>query len=227
VEALAQFVKSERQPALDSLRAELAEKLKDTYSEQDVNAAFEAKVKALIRANVLDKSQRIDGRDLVTIRPISCEVGLLPRTHGSGLFNRGETQVMTIATLGSMSERQQLDGLGLEETKHYMHHYNFPPFSTGEVRRIGVVGRREIGHGALAERALLPVVPSAEEFPYTIRLVSEVLGSSGSTSMGSTCASSLALMDAGVPIKKAVSGIAMGLVTDDNGRYAVLTISKV
>ncbi len=130
---------------------------------------------------------------------------------------------MTIATLGSMSERQQLDGLGIEETKHYIHHYNFPPFSTGEVGRIGTVGRREIGHGALAERALLPVVPSEEEFPYTIRLVSEVLGSNGSTSMASTCASTLALMDAGVPIKKPVSGIAMGLVTDDKGNYAVLT----
>ena len=165
----------------------------------------------------------MDGRGLLDIRPISCEVGLLPRTHGSALFNRGETQVMTIATLGSMSERQQLDGLGIEETKHYIHHYNFPPFSTGETGRIGTTGRREIGHGALAERALLPVIPSQEEFPYTIRLVSEALGSNGSTSMASTCGSTLALMDAGVPIKRPVSGIAMGLVTDDKGNFAVLT----
>jgi polyribonucleotide nucleotidyltransferase len=222
-DALCNSIRSDRLFAVQELRRELEQKLKDTYSSDDIANAFEAKVKSILRSNILTKSVRIDGRDLTTVRPISCEVSLLPRTHGSGLFNRGETQVMTIATLGSMSERQQLDGLGLEETKHYMHHYNFPPFSTGETRRIGVVGRREIGHGALAERALLPVIPSEQEFPYTIRLVSEVLGSSGSTSMGSTCASSLSLMDAGVPIKKAVAGIAMGLVTDDTGNYAVLT----
>jgi polyribonucleotide nucleotidyltransferase len=222
-DVLCNSIKSDRLAAIQELRRELEEKLKNTYSADDISNAFEAKVKSILRSNILTKSIRIDGRDLTTIRSISCEVGLLPRTHGSGLFNRGDTQVMTIATLGSMSERQQLDGLGLEETKHYMHHYNFPPFSTGEVRRVGTVGRREIGHGALAERALLPVIPSEQEFPYTIRLVSEVLGSSGSTSMGSTCASSLSLMDAGVPIKKAVAGIAMGLVTDDNGNYAVLT----
>ncbi|MBN1191335.1 MAG: polyribonucleotide nucleotidyltransferase [Dehalococcoidales bacterium] len=212
-----------RENATAQLKAEIVEKLKETYAEEDISCAFESLMKAQLRSTVLEKSQRIDGRSLTQIRPLSCEVGLLPRTHGSGLFNRGETQVMTIATLGSMSERQQLDGLGLEETKHYLHHYNFPPYSTGEVRRIGTVGRREIGHGALAERALLPVVPSDTEFPYTIRLVSEVLGSNGSTSMASTCASSLALMDAGVPIKKQVAGIAMGLITDDNGKYAVLT----
>jgi polyribonucleotide nucleotidyltransferase len=215
--------KQERQSTQDSLVKELMEKLQDKYSAEDINVAFELQLKALIRINVLERSRRVDGRSLTEIRPLSCEVGLLPRTHGSAIFNRGETQVMTIATLGSMSERQQLDGLGLEETKHFMHHYNFPPYSTGEVRRIGTVGRREIGHGALAERALIPVVPSETEFPYTIRLVSEVLGSNGSTSMASTCASSLALMDAGVPIKKAVGGIAMGLMTDDKGNYAVLT----
>jgi polyribonucleotide nucleotidyltransferase len=222
-EAVSQTIKADRQAAVDALKKELVEKLKETFSETDIATIFDARVKSIVRSNVLEKSHRIDGRGLTDIRQISCEVGLLPRTHGSGLFNRGETQVMTIATLGSMSERQQLDGLGLEETKHYMHHYNFPPFSTGEVRRIGTIGRREIGHGALAERALLPVIPSEEEFPYTIRLVSEVLGSSGSTSMGSTCASSLSLMDAGVPVKKAVSGIAMGLVTDDKGKWVVLT----
>jgi polyribonucleotide nucleotidyltransferase len=216
--------KEVRENATDLLKEEIVEKLKDKeYAKEDITYAFEYLMKALLRSTVLEKAQRVDGRSLTQIRPLSCAVSLLPRTHGSGLFNRGETQVMTIATLGSMSERQQLDGLGLEETKHYLHHYNFPPYSTGEVRRIGTVGRREIGHGALAERALIPVVPSDTEFPYTIRMVSEVLGSNGSTSMASTCASSLALMDAGVPIKKAVAGIAMGLVTDDRGHYAILT----
>lgn len=222
-DALCQSIKADRLAAVQELRRELEEKLKDTYPANDIANAFEVKVKQITRSNILEKSLRMDGRRLDELRPISCEVGLLPRTHGTGLFNRGETQVLTITTLGSMSDRQQLDGLGLEETKHYLHHYNFPPFSTGEVKRVGTVGRREIGHGALAERAILPVVPNEKEFPYTIRLVSEVLGSSGSTSMGSTCASSLSLMDAGIPIKKAVSGIAMGLVTDDKGNYAVLT----
>jgi polyribonucleotide nucleotidyltransferase len=212
-----------RQDRQDNLLKEITEKLKDKYSKDEINTVFESQLKALIRKNVLENGQRFDGRGFTEIRPISCEVGLLPRTHGSGLFNRGETQVMTITTLGSMSEKQPLDGLGLEESKHYIHHYNFPPFSTGETGRIGTVGRREIGHGALAERALLPVVPSEEEFPYTIRIVSEVLGSNGSTSMGSTCASTLSLMDAGVPIKKPVSGIAMGLMTNDAGKYAILT----
>jgi polyribonucleotide nucleotidyltransferase len=222
-EALNQPNKAERNTVVDKLKKEVEASLKEKYTAEEIASAFDAQFKKVMRTNILEKSQRMDGRDLFTVRPISCDVSLLPRTHGSGLFNRGDTQVMTIVTLGSMSERQKLDGLGLEETKHYMHHYNFPPYSTGEVRRIGTVSRREIGHGALAERALLPVVPSETEFPYTIRLVSEVLGSSGSTSMGSTCASSLALMDAGVPIKKAVSGIAMGLVTDDKGNFAVLT----
>jgi polyribonucleotide nucleotidyltransferase len=211
-----------RQGIENNLKKELAEKLKDKFSIDDINYAFDLHMKALMRKSILEDHRRMDGRGFLDIRPISCEVGLLPRTHGSGLFNRGETQVLTIATLGSMSERQQLDGLGIEDTKHYIHHYNFPPFSTGETGRIGTVGRREIGHGALAERALIPVVPTEEIFPYTIRLVSEVLGSNGSTSMGSTCASTLALMDAGVPIKKPVSGIAMGLVTDDKGNYAIL-----
>jgi polyribonucleotide nucleotidyltransferase len=205
-----------------SIRADLQIKLKDRFEASDINTAYDIKMKAMMRASILEKSYRMDGRGLLDIRPINCEVGLLPRTHGSALFNRGETQVMTIATLGSMAERQQLDGLGIEDTKHYIHHYNFPPFSTGETGRIGTTGRREIGHGALAERALLPVIPSQEEFPYTIRLVSEALGSNGSTSMASTCGSTLSLMDAGVPIKRPISGIAMGLITDDKGNFAVL-----
>ena len=172
---------------------------------------------------MLEKGKRISGRGLTEIRPLSCEVGLLPRTHGSGMFTRGQTQVMSITTLGSGRKEQMLDGLGLEESKHFIHHYNFPGFSTGEVRRVGSPGRREIGHGALAERALIPVLPTVEDFPYTIRLVSEVLSSSGSTSMASVCAGSLSLMDAGIPVKKAVAGIAMGLITGDNGKYAVLT----
>ena len=169
------------------------------------------------------RRQRIDGRGLTEIRPISCEVGLLPRTHGSALFTRGQTQVLTITTLGSVGKEQQLDGLGIEESKRFIHHYNFPPFSAGETKRIGSPGRREIGHGALAERAIEPILPKAEDFPYTIRLVSEVLSSSGSTSMASVCASSLSLMDAGIPIKTAVAGIAMGLVTGENGKYVILT----
>ncbi len=165
--------KTIRMQTENNLRKELQETLKEKFSSEDIALAFENQLKALMRENVLKRNQRQDGRAFTEIRPLSCSVGLLPRTHGSGIFNRGETQVLTITTLGSMSQSQKLDGLGIEETKHYMHHYNFPPFSTGEVRRVGVVGRREIGHGALAERALLPVVPSETEFPYTIRLVSE------------------------------------------------------
>src|SRR6202171_1687249 len=150
----------------------------------------------------------MDGRGLKDVREITVEVGVLPRTHGSGLFTRGQTQALTIATLGSMSDQQKLDGLSLDEFKRYMHHYNSPPFSVGEARPLRGPGRREIGHGALAERALLPVVPTEEEFPYTIRLVTEILSSNGSTSMASVCGSSLAMMDAGVPTKGQVAGIA-------------------
>ena len=150
-------------------------------------------------------------------------MGILPRTHGSALFSRGQTQILTITTLGSIRQEQQLDGLGLEESKRFIHHYNFPPFSSGEVKRVGTPGRREIGHGALVERAIAQVLPKDEDFPYTIRLVSEVLSSSGSTSMASVCASSLSLMDAGIPIKAAVAGIAMGVVTGEAGDYAILT----
>ena len=222
-QALSQPEKLQREQALSALKKELIERLGESFPEEDILSAFESKVKAEVRTNILDKAQRFNGRGLTEVRPISCELGLLPRTHGSALFTRGQTQVLTIATLGSVRKEQQLDGLGIEETKRFMHHYNFPPFSSGEVKRIGSPGRREIGHGALAERALLPVLPKSEDFPYTIRLVSEVLSSSGSTSMASVCASSLSLMDAGIPIKRAVAGVAMGLVTDEKGKYAILT----
>ena len=222
-QALSQSEKLQREQALNNLKKELVERLGESFSEEDILSAFESKVRAEIRTNILDKAQRVNGRSLTEVRPISCELGLLPRTHGSALFTRGQTQVLTIATLGSIRKEQQLDGLGIEETKRFMHHYNFPPFSSGEVKRIGSPGRREIGHGVLAERAILPVLPKSEEFPYTIRLVSEVLSSSGSTSMASVCASSLSLMDAGIPIKRAVAGVAMGLVTDEKGKYAILT----
>ncbi|MFC1911722.1 polyribonucleotide nucleotidyltransferase [Chloroflexota bacterium] len=214
--------KEKREQALSELKDEIVESLEEKFPREEVVSAIGAKSKAELRANIL-KGQRLNGRGLTEVRPISCEVGLLPRTHGSALFTRGQTQVLTITTLGSTRQEQQLDGLGIEETKRFIHHYNFPPFSTGEVKRVGSTSRREIGHGALAERALLPVLPEVEEFPYTIRLVSEVLSSSGSTSMGSTCAGSLSLMDAGIPVKGAVSGIAMGLVTGDNGEYVILT----
>jgi polyribonucleotide nucleotidyltransferase len=220
---LAETDKTKREELLTKLAAELGENAGDSVEEHEITAALDTKIKKGVRLNVLDKGRRISGRTLTEIRPISCEVGLLPRTHGSGMFTRGQTQVMSITTLGSSREEQILDGLGIEEKKRFIHHYNFPGFSTGEVRRVGSVGRREIGHGALAERALTPSLPSVEEFPYTIRLVSEVLSSSGSTSMASTCAGSLSLMDAGVPVKKPVAGVAMGLVTDDAGRFAVLT----
>ncbi len=222
-QALSQPDKLQREQALNSLKAELVESLVESFPKEDILSAFEAKVRDEVRSSILDRGQRIDGRSLTDIRPISCEVGLLPRTHGSALFTRGQTQVLAITTLGSIKKEQQLDGLGIEETKRFIHHYNFLPFSSGEVKRVGTPGRREIGHGALAERALIPVLPKDEDFPYTIRLVSEVLSSSGSTSMASVCASSLSLMDAGIPIKTAVAGVAMGLVTGDKDGYAILT----
>jgi len=222
-QALYQPDKPQREQALSTLKKELVDSLGESFPEEEILSAFDAEVKAKLRTGILDKGQRVSGRSLTEVRPLGCEVGLLPRTHGSALFTRGRTQVLTITTLGSTKKEQQLDGLGIEETKRFIHHYNFPPFSTGEVKRVGTPGRREIGHGALAERAILPVLPADEDFPYTIRLVSEVLSSSGSTSMASVCASSLSLMDAGIPIKGAVAGVAMGLVTRDNGDYAILT----
>jgi polyribonucleotide nucleotidyltransferase len=215
--------KLQRDKALVALKEEIKNKLVDSFSEDEIKAAFENQFKAAVRKRILQTRRHLDGRQPKEIRPISCEVGILPRTHGSGVFSRGETQVLTITTLGSTSREQLLDGLGLEETKRFMHHYNFPPFSTGEVKRIGTTGRREIGHGALVERAIAPILPSESDFPYTIRLVSEVLSSHGSTSMASACASTLSLMDAGVPIKAPVAGIAMGLVTGEEGGHVVLT----
>ncbi|MBI2854428.1 MAG: polyribonucleotide nucleotidyltransferase [Chloroflexi bacterium] len=215
--------KSSRNAGIDLLKKEMGEKLSDKFTQADVNTVIDSILKHKVRAIILDTGRRLDGRSHTDIRPLKCEVSLLPRTHGSGMFVRGQTQVMTITTLGSMAQEQKLDGLGIEESKRFMHHYNFPPFSTGEVKRMSGRSRREIGHGALVERALLPVIPGEDIFPYTIRLVSEVASSSGSTSMASTCASSLALMDAGVPIKTPVAGIAMGLVTSEDGRYGVLT----
>ncbi|MFC1952708.1 polyribonucleotide nucleotidyltransferase [Chloroflexota bacterium] len=222
-QALSHPDKNEREEELSNLKNELINLLGESFSDKEILSVLEENIKAEIRANLLEKKQRISGRSLTEVRPLDCEIGLLPRTHGSGLFTRGQTQVLTITTLGSTRKEQQLDGLGIEETKRFLHHYNFPPFSTGETGRMGNPGRREIGHGALAERSLIPVLPKNEDFSYTIRLVSEVLSSSGSTSMASVCASSLSLMDAGVPIKRAVAGVAMGLVTDDNGNYVVLT----
>lgn len=215
--------KSERDEALDYLETEIAEGLGEEYTPTKIAEGFKSVLKDEVRRRILEEGVRPDGRARDEIRPITCEVGVLPRTHGSGLFTRGQTQVLSIATLASLSMRQTLDTVGPEATKSYMHHYNFPPYSTGEARRVGSPGRREIGHGALAERAILSVLPPEEEFPYVIRVVSEVLSSNGSTSMGSVCGSSLALMDAGVPIKAQVAGIAMGLVTSENGQYAILS----
>jgi polyribonucleotide nucleotidyltransferase len=216
------LIKEERAEAIDEIREALLEELSVDYDPKHIRTVFYDLMRGMVRTAILDEGRRPDGRDTVTIRPLSSEVGLSPRAHGSGLFTRGETQVLTIATLGTPRDAQSLDDLYPDEIKRYMHHYNFLPYSTGETRPLRGAGRREIGHGALAERALLPVLPSEEEFPYTIRLVSEVLSSNGSTSMASVCGSTLALMDAGVPITRPVAGIAMGLVMKD-GRYQILT----
>jgi polyribonucleotide nucleotidyltransferase len=217
--------KSLRESALDDLKKETVAELSPRFADRliPLAKAFDAKVKQRVRQKILNEGLRPDGRQTTEIRPISCEVGLLPRTHGSALFTRGQTQVLSIVTLGSIGDKQKLDGLGLEESKRFMHHYNFPPFSVGEVRPLRSPGRREIGHGALAERALTAVIPTEVDFPYTIRLVSETLSSNGSTSMASTCGASLALMDAGVPTKSQVAGIAMGLITGEGGRSAILS----
>ncbi|HEV3312762.1 MAG TPA: polyribonucleotide nucleotidyltransferase, partial [Chloroflexota bacterium] len=223
-EALVNVDKAGREDKIADLRADvIAHFVSDEHNEQEVSSAFESLLKKTTRTMILDEGVRPDGRSLREIRPISAAVGILPRTHGTGLFTRGQTQVLTVCTLGSTSDEQTIDGLGAAEKKRYMHHYNFPPYSTGETRPMRGPGRREIGHGMLAERALAAMIPSSEKFPYTIRLVSEVLSSNGSTSMASVCGSTLALLDAGVPITAPVAGIAMGLVTDDTGRFAVLT----
>ena len=215
--------KAERDEGLDRLEEEAQENLADSYPGQKITEAFKNVLKGEVRSRILHQGIRPDGRAREEIRPITCEVGTLPRTHGSGLFTRGQTQVLSVATVASLSMKQTLDTVGPDGTKRFMHHYNFPPYSTGEARRVGSPGRREIGHGALAERAILAALPNEEEFPYTIRVVSECLGSNGSTSMGSVCGTSMALMDAGVPMKAPVAGIAMGLVTNTEGDYAILS----
>lgn len=216
--------KKERNDNIDKVEQEVLEYFKDEYPDNlaDIDEVLYVITKEQMRKMITEEKIRVDGRGLDEIRPISCEVGVLPRTHGSAVFTRGQTQVMTVATLGPLGDIQILDGLGDEESKRYMHHYNFPPFSVGETKPLRGPGRREIGHGALAERALEPMIPSEDEFPYTIRLVSEVLSSNGSTSQASVCGSTLALMDAGVPIKAPVAGVAMGLIKEKD-TVSVLT----
>ncbi|MEA3406833.1 MAG: polyribonucleotide nucleotidyltransferase [Chloroflexota bacterium] len=218
--------REERDKEQDALLERMLEQLGEDIDADAAEEAFDKVLKGVMRKHLLETGKRIDGRAVNEIRPLSVEAGLLPRAHGSALFSRGETQVLSAVTLGSASDEQMLDGipgeLSGQESKRYMHHYNFPPYSTGETAPLRSPGRREIGHGALAERAIEPLLPSEEEFPYTIRTVSEVLSSNGSTSMASACASSLALFDAGVPMKDAVAGIAMGLISEGD-RYAVLT----
>ncbi len=216
--------KEERHNAVDEAEADVHEHFAEIFPDnaREINDTLYKLKKEIVRDMIFNKGVRPDGRKLTDIRPIWCEVGMLPRVHGSSVFTRGQTQVMNALTLGSIGDVQKLEGLDPEEEKRYMHQYNMPPYSTGEARPLKAPGRREIGHGALAERALEPVIPSEEDFPYTIRLVSEVLSSNGSSSMASTCASTLSLMDAGVPIKAPVAGVAMGLIKQDD-QVAVLT----
>jgi len=215
--------KQEREDNIAQVSNEILEKFLADYpeTEKDIAEIIENIIRKEVRRLIIEEGIRPDNRKVDEIRPITCEVGLLPRTHGSGLFTRGQTQVLTITTLGAISDAQVIDGLGEEDSKRYMHHYNFPPYSVGETKPLRSPGRREIGHGALAERALEPVIPSEEDFPYTIRLVSEVLGSNGSSSQASVCGSTLSLLDAGVPIKSPVAGIAMGLIKEDD-KVAIL-----
>ncbi|UGT66328.1 polyribonucleotide nucleotidyltransferase [Nocardia gipuzkoensis] len=232
-EALGIAGKQEREEKIDEIKLAVLDRLGDDFAgrEKELGAAFRSVTKKLVRQRILSDGFRIDGRGLADIRALSAEVAVVPRAHGSALFERGETQIMGVTTLDMVKMAQQVDSLGPETSKRYMHHYNFPPFSTGETGRVGSPKRREIGHGALAERALIPVLPSQEEFPYAIRQVSEALSSNGSTSMGSVCASTLSLLNAGVPLKAPVAGIAMGLVSDtitndkgeDEVRYVALT----
>ena len=221
------FDRSERNAREEQVKADVAEHFAEQFEgrETEVGDALYAIQKEIMRRHIIDQGLRPDGRKLTEVRPIWCETGVLPRAHGSGVFTRGQTQVMTVATLAPVSEKQILDGIGVEDSKRYMHHYNFPGYSTGEAKPQRSPGRREIGHGALAERALEPMIPSVDEFPYCLRLVSEVMSSNGSTSQASVCGSTLALMDAGVPIKRPVAGVAMGLIkdTENTGKVAVLT----
>ncbi|PWM64596.1 MAG: polyribonucleotide nucleotidyltransferase [Eubacteriales Family XIII. Incertae Sedis bacterium] len=227
--AIKTFDKMERLDNMDAVEVETKEHFAEIYPDngKDIANSLYNITKECIRNMILDEGVRPDNRKTTEIRPIWCETGFLPRTHGTGLFKRGQTQVLSVTTLGAMGEAQTIDGITEEVEKRYMHHYNFPPYSVGEARPMRSPGRREIGHGALAERALLPVLPSVEEFPYAIRVVSDVLSSNGSTSMGSTCGSCLSLMDAGVPIKRPVSGIAMGLIErvepDGSSKIAILS----
>ncbi|WP_025679855.1 polyribonucleotide nucleotidyltransferase [Paenibacillus massiliensis] len=227
VEAVSIAEKHARQDAIDAINAETVAHFEEKYIDtpefmKDVNEVLYDIVKEEVRRLITHDKVRPDGRKLDEIRPIESDTGLLPRTHGSGLFTRGQTQALSVCTLGALGDVQILDGISLEETKRFMHHYNFPPFSVGEARPLRAPGRREIGHGALGERALSKVIPSEEEFPYTIRLVSEVIESNGSTSQASICASTLAMMDAGVPIKAPVAGVAMGLIKDQE-HVSILT----
>ena len=216
--------KLDRDAHIAEIKKETLEKFLADYPEmeKEIDHVLYKTEKDIVRHMITHEKIRPDGRGVEEVRPVTCEVGLLPRAHGSGLFTRGQTQVLTVTTLGPIGDEQIIDGLGPETTKHYLHHYNFPGYSVGEARPMRSPGRREIGHGALAERALVPVVPPIEEFPYTVRLVSEVLESNGSSSMGSVCGSTLSLMNAGVPIKRPVSGVAMGLVKDGDA-YTILT----
>ena len=223
-EALQIINKQQRDDAVGTVKEEAVEVLIEKYPEQEgeLRQALDALMKQIVRRLITLEHKRPDGRAVTEVRPLTCEVDLLPRTHGSAVFTRGQTQIMSVVTLGSLRDNQLLDGLEAEETRRYLHHYNFPPYSVGETRPMRGPGRREIGHGALARRALEPVIPSEEEFPYTIRVVSEAIESNGSTSMGSVCGSTLSLMAAGVPIKKPVSGVAMGLIREDD-EFVVLT----
>lgn len=228
-DAIRTYDKLERQENMDAVEEETKAYFEEIYPDntKDINSVLYNITKEQVRRMILDEGVRPDNRKLDEVRPLWIDHGLLPRTHGTGLFKRGQTQVLSICTLGLLSEKQTIDGITEQTEKRYMHHYNFPPYSVGEAGRMRSPGRREIGHGALAERALIPVLPSEEEFPYAIRVVSEVLSSNGSTSMGSTCASCLALMDAGVPIKAPVAGIAMGLIErveeDGSSKMAILS----
>jgi len=216
--------KPTREAQIDSLRQDVSSRLADRFptGAAEVGRAFDSELKKAVRQAILQEGVRPDGRRTDEIRPIWCRVGVLPRTHGSALFTRGQTQALSVVTLGSGQDQQKLDGLGLETYKRYMHHYNFPPFSVGEARPLRSPGRREIGHGALAERAVHNVMPDDEAFPYVVRIVTEILSSNGSTSMASVCGSTLSLMDAGVPLQAPVAGIAMGLITSDDGSAAAI-----
>ncbi len=229
-EALRIAGKSEREDRLDEVKARVLTSIGSDFEgrEKEIGAAFRSLTKKLVRQRVLKDKLRIDGRGITDIRSLSAEVALIPRAHGSALFERGETQILGVTTLDMVKMAQQIDSLGPETRKRYMHHYNFPPYSTGETGRVGSPKRREIGHGALAERALMPVLPSQEDFPYAIRQVSEALSSNGSTSMGSVCASTMSLLNAGVPLKAPVAGIAMGLISDQvDGKTEYVAITDI